>query len=194
MRRLVPTKPSKNAEINGIPLDGRVFIAHWHARPEAQCHQQVILNLAESYLRGGASRPRRRSDTADEHPNNNPGVNRRFGKSPTVEHRHADDCSRRRLTPTDPPARFKPRSKQANKTWHRQPRFCPRTRGRTAGRHDKTSPGKLGNPPLEFASLSYTSAVHSEIQAPFANAPAEVPKRQREQPVKLLASPPGVLA
>ena len=45
----------KNAEINGIPLDGRVFIAHWHARPEAQCHQQVILNLAESYLRGGAS-------------------------------------------------------------------------------------------------------------------------------------------
>ena len=51
---------------------------------------------------------------------------------------------------------------------HRQPRFCPRTRGRTAGRHDKTSPGKLGNPPLEFASLSHTSAVHSEIQAPFA--------------------------
>ena len=45
----------KNAEINGIPLDGRVFIAYWHARPEAQCHQQVILNLAESYLRGGAS-------------------------------------------------------------------------------------------------------------------------------------------
>ena len=44
-----------NAEINGIPLDGRVFIAHWHVRPEAQCHQQVILNLAESYLRGGAS-------------------------------------------------------------------------------------------------------------------------------------------
>ena len=43
----------KNAEINGIPLDSRVFIAHWHVRPEAQCHQQVILNLAESYLRGG---------------------------------------------------------------------------------------------------------------------------------------------
>ena len=45
----------KNAEINGIPLDGRVLIAHRHVRPEAQCHQQVILNLAESYLRGGVS-------------------------------------------------------------------------------------------------------------------------------------------
>ena len=43
----------KNAEINGVPLDGRVFIAHWHAGPEAQCHQQVILNLADSYLRWG---------------------------------------------------------------------------------------------------------------------------------------------
>ncbi|MCY4650357.1 MAG: S-layer homology domain-containing protein, partial [bacterium] len=43
----------KNAEINGVPLEGNVFIAYWHAGPEAQCHQQVILNLAESYLRGG---------------------------------------------------------------------------------------------------------------------------------------------
>jgi len=43
----------KNAEINGVPLDGNAFIAYWHAGPEAQCHQQVILNLAESYLRGG---------------------------------------------------------------------------------------------------------------------------------------------
>ena len=44
-----------NAEINGIPLDGRVFIAHWHVGPEAQCHQQVTLNLAGAYLSGGAS-------------------------------------------------------------------------------------------------------------------------------------------
>ena len=42
----------KNAEINGIPLERRVHIAYWTPRPEAQCHQQVILNLAESYLRG----------------------------------------------------------------------------------------------------------------------------------------------
>ncbi len=44
-----------NAEINGIPLAQRRFIAGWHARPEARCHQQVILNLAEAYLRGGAN-------------------------------------------------------------------------------------------------------------------------------------------
>ena len=46
----------KNAEINGVPLEGRVFIAHWHVGPAAQCHQQVILNLAKSYLRGGTAR------------------------------------------------------------------------------------------------------------------------------------------
>lgn len=50
-----PTETMENAEINGIPLVDRVFIAHWHVLPEAQCYQQVILNLAESYLRGGAS-------------------------------------------------------------------------------------------------------------------------------------------
>ena len=50
-----PTEDMENAEINGIPLVERIRIAHWHVRPEAQCRQQVVLNIAESYLRGGAS-------------------------------------------------------------------------------------------------------------------------------------------
>ena len=49
------TEAMEYAEINGIPLDGRVFMSHWNVLPEAQCYEQVILNLAESYLRGGAS-------------------------------------------------------------------------------------------------------------------------------------------